>query len=198
MSSNTTTQGSPKQVKDKPDAIQVYKAVVAPHLIGTYLSEIQYYKVLGIFPDGRVQVENERGMEMNISPGIVEEGMYSSHQINSQEKISRTKLIELFSSVGDAIFTVSYNKQPKSKDIKEAIKKLNKGKILSTKEMETVIDKAYEGEERELTGYLIKVETGFGRSLVIDLEADKVNRYRQVDHRSLNWMIYKGVKYIAD
>lgn len=33
----------------------------------------------------------------------------------------------------------------------------------------------------------------FGRSLVVDLNAD--GAFKQVDHRTINWIIYKNVKY---
>lgn len=110
-------------------------------------------------------------------------------------------MIEIFSKVGDTVFCVSFQKQPDSKDIQDALASINKGRILSNKDIADVVKTAYKGNERLLTGYLIKTETGFGRSMCIDLNIDMGNkpnydeRIRQVDHRTLNWLIYKGVKY---
>lgn len=43
--------------------------------------------------------------------------------------------------------------------------------------------------------YKIKDENKLGRSLVIDLEAPADNNIRQVDHRSIDYIIFKNVKY---
>lgn len=167
---------------------------------GNYMSETQYYKIDAVDSSG-VQVTNERGFKFGIGGNIVEEGLYSAHQVNEIHKVTRTELIEIFSKVGDTVFTVCFNKQPKVADINEAIEGSNKGKILPVAEMKKNIKKAFEGEERILVGYLLTTETGFGRSNVIDLEAERGSkpdwdgRMRQVDHRTLNWLIYKGVKY---
>jgi hypothetical protein len=52
-----------------------------------------------------------------------------------------------------------------------------------------------EGELRKLVGYLINVENGFGRSNVVDLEVKTGHRMRQVDHRTIEDLILKNVRY---
>lgn len=168
---------------------------------GSYLSETQYYKVSRI-TGLSAEVVNERGFPLTISGGIIAEGMYTADQYSEVKDVTRTELIGIFNSVGDTIFTVNYHKQPSADSINDAIESANRGKILPIKEMKKLIKDAYKGEERTLVGYLIKNETGFGRSMVIDLEADTSkstkdwdSRIRQVDHRTLNWLIWKNVKY---
>lgn len=46
-----------------------------------------------------------------------------------------------------------------------------------------------------MTCHLVKVENHLGRSTVIDLTANTPNKFRQVDHRSIQWIIFKNVKY---
>lgn len=54
------------------------------------------------------------------------------------------------------------------------------------------------GEERTLRGRLVNSEHLMGRSMVEDLDVDAdSHRLRQVDHRTINWLIVDGVKYIA-
>lgn len=170
---------------------------------GQFLSETQYYKIKNIIGD-IVEVENERGFTFSISKPIIEEGIFSADQFTEEVKVSRTELINIFTSVGDTVFTVCYHKQPKAEDVNEAIASANKGRIIPIAELQKVVKEAYKGEERVLTGYMVNVETGFGRSTVIDLEADKSkttdnwdSRLRQVDHRTLNWLIYQNKKYIV-
>jgi hypothetical protein len=47
-----------------------------------------------------------------------------------------------------------------------------------------------------MTCHLVKVENNLGRSTVIDLGAKTENKFRQVDHRTLQWIIFKNVKYV--
>lgn len=55
-----------------------------------------------------------------------------------------------------------------------------------------------DGNERVLKGRLVKPEPLLGRSMVEDLESkDAKNRLRQVDHRTINWLIVDGVKYVV-
>ena len=68
-------------------------------------------------------------------------------------------------------------------DLKKAdvIKKLSKNLI--------------EGETVEITGHLLESDNNLGRSLIIDLNAPKTNNFRQVDHRTIEHIIYRNVKY---
>lgn len=52
-----------------------------------------------------------------------------------------------------------------------------------------------EGESCEIVGHLVESENNLGRSLVIDLNAPANNNFRQVDHRSIEYIIFKNVKY---
>lgn len=173
-----------------------YKANAFTGLMeGDRLSETQYYEVLSVRED-HVVVKNERGFQFQIGKKIIEEGMYSASQYQEEKFVTRTELIDLLSNSGDSIFTVSFMKLPTAKEINEGIKSINKGKILPNKEIEKVVKDAFDGTERVLTGYLLKTETGFGRSMVIDLMIpENQNRIRQVDHRTILWYINKGVKY---
>ncbi|MGA1265450.1 MAG: hypothetical protein ACO331_16350, partial [Prochlorothrix sp.] len=107
--------------------------------------------------------------------------------------------------VGHHVFTAHFTKQPKDSDIKKKLLDALRdaeGNYLEPKNAEKNLKKIskslLEGEERILTGYFVKVNPGLGRSLVIDLEvADDKNRLRQIDHRTINWIIFKGIKYIV-
>lgn len=53
-----------------------------------------------------------------------------------------------------------------------------------------------EGEERVLRGRLVQPEPLLGRSQVEDLDIDRSkHRIRQVDHRTIKWLIVGNVKY---
>lgn len=54
-----------------------------------------------------------------------------------------------------------------------------------------------DGNERTLRGRLIRPEPLLGRSMVEDLDETTSNKLRQVDHRTINWLIVEGVKYVV-
>lgn len=170
--------------------------------IGEYLSEVQYYRVVSI-SDKLVDVVNERGFKFKVDKGIITEGMYSASQYAAEKTVTRTEICEKLEQAGNHIFTVNFNKQVKEKDVKEkllnAIKSEN-DELMNEKELIKSLKKVskslLEGEERTLIGYLSKVEPKVGRSTVIDLELPRDKyRIRQVDHRTINWLIIKNVKY---
>jgi hypothetical protein len=172
--------------------------------VGEYLSDIQYYKITKI--DGKtISVINERGFESEIDKDIVQEGMFSASQYEFERPVTRTEACEILEQAGDQVFTVNFNKQVKEKELRDkllsAIKKQN-GELFSYSEIEKAVKKlskeATEGEARTLIGYLLKVEPKMGRSSVIDLEIPPdQHRIRLIDHRTLNWLILKNVKYIV-
>ncbi len=54
-----------------------------------------------------------------------------------------------------------------------------------------------DGSLRELRGRLISYDGRRGYSLVEDLDNEKDDRIRQVDHRTLSYLIIDNVKYVA-
>lgn len=54
-----------------------------------------------------------------------------------------------------------------------------------------------DGTERTLRGRLFKPEPLLGRSLVEDLDKQG-SRLRMVDHRTIEWIIVEGVKYVVN
>lgn len=166
---------------------------------GDKLSRISYVTVIDTDYNS-VQVKNEEGLIWDITKDIVAKECYSANQFNEEREVSRTELIEIFNNVGNAVFTVNFDKLPTAEDFLK-LTRGEEGVIRSFKDMEKDFKKL-KGENRTLVGYLVKPENGFGRSLVIDLEADttkesKAPKFRQVDHRSLNWLICKNTKYIV-
>jgi hypothetical protein len=47
-----------------------------------------------------------------------------------------------------------------------------------------------------MTCHLVDVENNLGRSTVIDLGAKTDNKFRQIDHRTIQYIIFKNVKYV--
>lgn len=46
-----------------------------------------------------------------------------------------------------------------------------------------------------MTCHLVKAENNLGRSTVIDLDSKMPNKFRQIDHRTIEFIIFKNTKY---
>lgn len=81
----------------------------------------------------------------------------------------------------------------------EKITKTQAAEILTTSYNRpfTVSFEKSDGTERTLRGRLVRPEPLLGRSMVEDLDAPVNNRVRQVDHRTINWIIVENVKHVV-
>lgn len=170
---------------------------------GEIICVTEYVKVLktGKTEDGKpaIWVKNlETGKEIGIEQDIATE--YSSaDKFAKTEKVSLTRIIEILESAGDKVFTVNFNKKPKEDEIAKAIAALPVGDLQNKKK----IVECFKGEERTLRGRMVAAEPKLGRSTVIDLDLEKIikgefdSRLRQVDHRTINWLIFADTKYVV-
>lgn len=62
----------------------------------------------------------------------------------------------------------------------------------------TVSFEKQDGDERVLRGRLVTPEPLLGRSMVEDLDIKSGHRLRQVDHRTIKYLIVDGVKYVVN
>jgi len=58
------------------------------------------------------------------------------------------------------------------------------------KELQALAKGIVTGQECEMTCHMVEVENNLGRSLVIDLGTKSPNKFRQVDHRSIDYIIF--------
>jgi hypothetical protein len=154
-----------------------------------------------------VSVRNTFGFEWVMSKDVLDNECVSASQYEIVEKISQSDMIELILAAGHKVFTANFNKKP---DPKVAIKKLqdlypNKGirgvgiakRDDYNKAVIDAVSILIDGEERTITCRILSIDRLRGRLSVIDLEIDDIkNNIRQIDPRTLNWLIIDGVKYI--
>lgn len=178
--------------------------------VGEKLSETQYYSVVKI-GEGKVQLLNDHGENIVVDKCYVESCLTSSVQFEKEEKLNRTEIINIFINSPGTVMAVNYNKQVKEKDALEAMKSIypNKGgKMLSeieySKKAKAILSSVVVGEERTMIGRHYGSINEFGRMTFTDMEKTKDptkpdydSRISQVDPRTINWLIVKGVKYIV-
>lgn len=175
---------------------------------GEKLSETQFYSVVKVVGD-QVQLKPDVGDDIVVNKGYVENFLTSASQYESEEKKTKTEMAELFLASRGTAMTVNFNTQVKEKDAVEQLAAIypNKGgKMVSEadykKKVGEIISSVIVGKERTMVGRHYGSQNEFGRVSFIDMEitrdATKVDydsRTRQVDPRTINWMIIRGVKY---
>lgn len=175
---------------------------------GDYFSEVQYYRVLET-SDQAIDVQNERGFELQIAKPIIEEGCWSANQYSKEIKINRTDCVNHMLNAQANIFTVNFNKKPTAESYAQTLQNTPLGDFQDPVKLKKLSKELDKGDERTLIGYLVEAEPLMGRSKVIDLEEHFANIERkqkgeaakptlkQVDHRHINWLIIHGTKYVV-
>lgn len=171
------------------------------------LSETQYYSVVKIAGE-KVQLVNDFGENIVVDSKYVDKCLTSASQFERTEAITRTEMAAMFIANAYVVLTVSFNKQVDEKIAKGQLYELypNKGgKILSEaeykKNVDTIIKSVISGEERIMVGRHFGELNEFGRVQFVDMEIGRDmektydTRLRQVDPRTINFLILRGTKY---
>lgn len=177
---------------------------------GEKLSEVQYYSVRSVDTRAKTAVlVTDAGDAIEIDQKYIETNMASSGQFTETKEIGRTEAAALFIASPGVVMTVNYNTQVKEKDALAAMEAIypNKGGKMTSeadykKKAKEILASVIVGKERTMIGRHYGSVNEFGRMSFIDMEISKDatkpdydSRTRQVDPRTINWMIIKGVKY---
>jgi hypothetical protein len=166
--------------------------------VGEKLSELQYYTVDKI-TGNEVDLKLENGQIATVDSKYAEACLISASQVETEVNINRTDAINLLTASANLAMTVNFNTKVDPKEITAAKKKLTdlaEGKITMTKkEIVDLVDSITEGKDRTMVGRHSGEFNEFGRLKFIDMQAGSGFNFRQVDPRTVNWMIIKGIKY---
>lgn len=168
---------------------------------GEVLSEQQFYTVIKKTSD-KVQLRNDHNENIVVTADYVNKCLTSASQNDSSKTVSKTEAAVIFLSSAGVAMTVNFNKQVKEADVVKEIMEAYEGS--TPKAMLTAVNKAVkkalQGVERTMIGRHYGEPNEFGRVNFIDMEQEKTagdydKRLRQVDPRTINWFIVRGVKY---
>lgn len=127
-----------------------------------------------------------------MSKDLLARDAWSGDHFSQEVKTGMTELAAILTQCRDTIFTVSFKKKVDVNDVEASLKTINFKDAKSIKSLQKSVT---DGEVCEITGYLSNIENDLGRSLVIDLNVQGKTPFKQVDHRTINWIIFKNVKY---
>lgn len=179
---------------------------------GSILSETSFYVVKNLIP-GKVIVNDDFGHEITLSSKYVDEICVSADSFTSEEKKTMTELAEIFISSPRIAMTVAYitksteklkkdyeaEKSAKIKEIQNA--SLKTAESLLNDLIENPITRNIPGKLRVMKGRHYGNMDDLGRVHFIDMELSKDpskdydTRSRQVDPRTIQWLIVNKVKY---
>ena len=159
-----------------------------------YLSMTSYMTVVNI--GDMVSVRNQYGSNMQMSKELLE-SMYSATHYSAEVALNMTGLAELLMSVQDVVFSINFKKQASEAAAVERVLNADASDFTDKKKSAALAKALLQGQDCSLLCHMVEVENNLGRSLVIDLQApDKNNKFRQVDHRTIESIIFKNKKYV--
>ncbi len=170
---------SPAPVSEAPEGRKRHK--VRPDRVkpGDLMALLHFVRVREVAPEGNAMVVHDldhgadRG-DLNITGRALIEGAFSADQYEEEQRVSMTRAAEVLVSSHHRPLTVCF--------VKQGSKKTGEGA----------------GEERVLRGRLVEPNGLLGRSVCEDLDLPAgQNRMREVDHRTIKYLVVDGVKYVV-
>lgn len=161
---------------------------------GQWFSQSCYLTVKEITP-ARITVKNSFGDEMHVSRDILEK-MDSANHFQKEVPLNMTELAELLENAGDTAFTVSFKKKVTEESVMEKLQGATAKDLDNNKFLAQLSKELTEGEDCLMTCHLVEAESSLGRSTVIDLTTSSPNKFRQVDHRTINYIIINNTKFV--
>jgi hypothetical protein len=173
--------------------------------ISEILSEVTFYTVEKIIGNEVYVRPDNADITITMDDKYVNSMLTSGSQYDKEEKITRTELAEKFSGAVNVAFEVCFYKKVKEADV---VKEIMDTYTNSTpkdleKNLKKAVNKGMEGEQRILRGYHKSGKDEFGRIICTDMEIAKDprspidSRVRLVDPRTIEYLIVRGVKWVA-
>lgn len=165
---------------------------------GDLLSINQYIRIINTDNYYAFAEDLNDNTKFRVSLDLIQTQYWHGTQYTAEHKVSRTKLIQVLEHARDTIFTVTFRKKASQNDIASMLynNKTEMGQVTNEREMHKYAKLIQNiGQIRTLTGILLSCEPFMGRSKVIDLQQPAGKNERQVDHRTLESIIIKNVRY---
>lgn len=173
---------------------------------GSILSETSFFTVREVKVNGTVVVTDEHKNEITIGSPYVEKVLVSADYFETEETKTMTELADLFINSARIAMTVAFYKKDKAKGVrvykaeKQAkIDEIQNARVSEVPNLlndliENPISKVIPGEFRVMKGRHYGNMNDLGRIEFKDME-DTSSIVKQVDPRTIQYLIVNGVKY---
>ena len=163
--------------------------------VGNWLSDTKYIKIVKILPNNFLEVTSTEGVNLNISASIVQNEMNSATHYNNTEKIPRTQLASILEDAGNTVFSATFYTKVKENDVADQICNLDLEILDNKRKLNKFVNQILTGKQSTISGYLAKSYPKLGRSMVKKLAVKSKFNIRQIDHRTLESIIYNNTLY---
>lgn len=169
---------------------------------GDVLSETQFYKVVKKVGD-EIELQNDNKVSVVYTKEYVEACVIAASQFSSEKKVTKTEAAAILLSSPGVAIEVNFNTKVDEKELFEEVMKEISGATIAGIEaaVKKGIKKGINGVARTMRGRHFGELNDLGRLNFIDMDVLKDdskpydNRIRNVDPRTINWMIIKNIKY---
>ena len=132
-----------------------------------------------------------------MSRDILVHEMNSGKLFDKTEKLTRTEIVDLMINARECAFTVVFHKLLDDAYVTQTLADATAKTFSDPSKLKELSKKLTHGKEVEMTCFQTSSEGHLGRSRVIDLNAPWGMNYRQVDHRTIQSLVLKNVKYVV-
>lgn len=174
---------------------------------GSILSESAFYRVKSVNSNNTVTFLNDGNDEITIGNTYVEKLLSSADYFEKEEKKNMTELAELLIGSSRIAMTVAFFKKDVEKTQraykleKEAkITEIQNAKVgdipgLLNDLIENPISRTTPGELRVMKGRHYGAMDELGRIQFVDMEITSGMNIRQIDPRTIQWLVVNKIKY---
>lgn len=163
--------------------------------VGQWFSSTNYIKINKI-EENKIEVASVAGGSWTMSLDLVQK-MDSADHYDYEIPMNRGELVEILENAKDTIFTICFKKKVQPKNVSSRIVEEGEEFIGDISKCKKLAKELLEGEECVMIAKLINLEPKLGRSMVKDLRVPFGYNLRQVDHRTIEYIIYKNRKFIV-
>jgi threonine synthase len=143
-------------------------------------------------PFGNIRVKNEDGLEWTIGKDIFVKEFVVADEFTKVVKASRTAILEKIITSPATAMSVCFRKKADTKTVAKEIMVYVRTPRWTKAGIQKIIDTS--GESRVMIGRHYGDLNEHGRIMFFDAEAKQM---KQVDPRTIEWAVIKGVKYEA-
>lgn len=161
---------------------------------GLWFSSTNYVKIQKI-ESGKVDVNSFAGGKWGMSLDLIQK-MNSADHYDYEIPMSKGELVEMLESTKDMIFTICFKKKVNQKNVADRIVEEGEDFIGNQKKCKKLAKELLTGEECIIVGRMFNLEPKMGRSMIKDLRVPFGYNLRLVDHRTIQWIIFKNRKFV--
>jgi hypothetical protein len=187
-----SNENSPRENKDPDANVKCQPLTLKPN---EWLSGTVYYQILS--SNGNSQsVVDSYGNKLSVGNSVLGNEMISASQYDTEERVTRSDMVDKLLNAGSCVFTVTFKKQLTGERVQELLEEEKYDGQPPAKKRKLCDKVLKSGETREMVAYLLSTEHNLGRTNCIDLNLPANSyRVRQVDHRTVESLILRRVKY---